>query len=328
MKIPALHRFLLCAFVATALSLSARAQTQAGQILAAKVEGEVLKVALDGTTTPLANGEKLTETDTITTGKNSGVVLVFMNGSSVKLGPDSRLAIEQFKMDPLAEDVEVGKLQAEPSVSQTALNLTYGEMVGDVKKLNTSSSYTIKTPVGAAGIRGTIYRIVFRPSSDGKAFFTVSTAEGRVVMEGVSAQEIPVPEGQEVVVEIDVPDTPGEAPAAPVIVTQDIPAETKTAIQAEAAVIQQTVQETTFTPTPTTTTPTTPTETPAEEETEEETPPAETPTAPTPETPTTTTSTPETPTTPTPTPTPTTPTPPAPLPPTPPPPPLTPGAGK
>lgn len=318
MKIPALHRFLLCAFVATALSLSARAQTQAGQILAAKVEGEVLKVALDGTTTPLTNGEKLTESDTVTTGKNSGVVLVFMNGSSVKLGPDSRLNITQFKMDPLADDVEVGKLQAEPSVSQTTLDLTYGEMVGDVKKLNTSSSYTIKTPVGAAGIRGTIYRIVFRPSSDGKAFFTVSTAEGRVVMEGVSAQEIPVPEGQEVVVEIDVPDTPGEAPAAPVIVTQEIPAETKTAIQAEAAVIQQTVQETTFTQT-TTTTPTTPTETPAEEEAEEETPPAETPTTPTPETPTT--PTPETPTTPTPTP-------PAPLPPTPPPPPLTPGAGK
>lgn len=317
MKIPALHRFLLCAFVATALSLPVLAQTQPGQILAAKVEGEVMKVAPDGTTTPLANGAKLTETDTVTTGKNSGVVLVFMNGSSVKLGPDSRLAIDVFKMDPLAEDVEAGKLQAEPSVSKTELNLTYGEMVGDVKKLNTSSSYTIKTPVGAAGIRGTIYRIVFRPSSDGKAFFTVSTAEGRVVMEGVSAQEIPVPEGQEVVVEIDVPDTPGEAPAAPVVVTQEIPAETKTAIQAEAAVIQQTVQETTFTPTPTPTTPTT-TETPAEEEPEEETPPAETPTTPTPETPTTpTTPTPETPTTPT-----------TPLPPTPPPPPLTPGAGK
>ena len=311
MKICSLHRFLLCAFVATALSLSAHAQTQAGQVLAAKIEGQVLKVAVDGTTTPIANGDKLTEKDVVTTGKNSGVVLVFMNGSSVKLGPESRLAIEEFKMDPLGEDIELSKLQAEPSVSKTTLNLSYGEMVGDVKKLNTSSSYSIKTPVGAAGIRGTIYRIVFRPSSDGKAFFTVSTAEGRVVMEGVTAQEIPIPEGQEVVVEVDVPDTPGQAAAAPVIVTQEIPAETKTAIQAEATVIQQTVQETTFTPT-TPTTPTTTTTTPTEEA-EEETPPTETPPTPTPET----------------TPTPTTPTPtPEPLPPTPPPPPLTPGAGK
>ena len=102
-----------------------------------------------------------------------------MNGSSVRIGADSRLAIEEFKMDPLAAPISnPSALKAEPSKSKTVLNLSYGEMVGDVKKLNSSSSYSIKTPVGAAGIRGTIYRIVFRPSSDGKAFFTISTAGG------------------------------------------------------------------------------------------------------------------------------------------------------
>lgn len=276
MKISTLHRFLLCAFVATALSLAAHAQTQAGQILAAKVEGEVLKIAADGTTAPLSNGAKIAETDTITTGKNSSVVLVFMNGSSVKLGADSRLAIDEFKMDPLGEDLEVSKLQAEPTVSQTKLNLSYGEMVGDVKKLNTSSNYSIKTPVGAAGIRGTIYRIVFRPTSDGKAFFTVSTAAGLVVMTGVTEQEIPIPVDKEVVVEIDVPETPGETAAPPVVVTQDIPAETKTLIQTESQTITQTVQETTFTPPPPTTPdPTPPSEPQPETKTEPE-PPKET----------------------------------------------------
>lgn len=250
MKISSLHRFLFVAFVATALSLSAHAQTEPGQILAARVDGQVLKLAPDGTSVPLNAGDKLNETDIITTGKDSSVVLVFMNGSSVKLAAESRLAIDEFKMDPFAGDIEPSKLQGEPTVSRTTLNLSYGEMVGDVKKLNASSSYSIKTPVGAAGIRGTIYRIVFRPTSDGKAFFTVSTQSGEVVMQGVTAQDIPIPEGKEVVVEIDVPDVPGGEAAAPVVVTQDIPPETQALITSEAQVIAQTEQVTTFTPPP------------------------------------------------------------------------------
>ena len=318
MKIFALHRFLFVAFVATALSLSAHAQTQVGRILVAKAEGQVLKVLVDGSTTAVSAGGELTEKDTITTGKDSSVVLVFMNGSSVKLGPESRLAIEEFKMDPLADDLDVSALKAEPTVSKTMLDLRYGEMVGEVKKLNTAagSSYNIKTPVGAAGIRGTIYRIVYRPDSTGKAFFTVSTAEGRVVMEGVTSQEIPVPEGKEVVVEIDVPATPGAAAAAPLVVTQDIPAATQEIIKSEAAIITQSVAEIVIPPTPPAPTPTPdPTPTPEpEKETEPETPPTTTPvTTATPETGTTTTPTPTSPPT---------------LQATPPPTSLTPGAGK
>lgn len=234
MKISMLLRFLFCAFVATALSLTASAQTAAGQIKIAKVEGEVLKIAAGGASVALKNGDSLLETDTVTTGKGASVVLVFANGSSVKLGADSRLAIDEFKMDPLADDIKPADLKAEPTVSKTALNLAYGEMVGDVKKLNKSSSYSIKTPVGAAGIRGTIYRIVFRPAADGKAFFTVSTAEGRVVMEGVTAGEVPVDAGKEVVVEVDT-----DKPSTPSIVTQDIPAATQTTIKEASQTITE-----------------------------------------------------------------------------------------
>jgi FecR-like protein len=221
MKITA-FRFLLCALLSAVFSLQASAQTQPGQIKAARVENEVRKLLTDGTTAPVKNGDVLTEQDVITTGKGASVVLVFMNGSSVKLGGDSRLAIDEFKMDPLAEDLHTGGLQAEPSVSKTQLNLAYGEMVGDVKKLNTSSTYSIKTPVGAAGIRGTIFRIVFRPDGNGKALFTISTSEGKVVMEGVTDAEIPVDAGKEVVVTIDLPDTAGKVVLPPVIITRDL----------------------------------------------------------------------------------------------------------
>jgi hypothetical protein len=143
-------------------------------------------------------------------------------------------------MDPLAEPISnPSALKAEPTKSKTALSLSYGEMVGDVKKLNTSSSYSIKTPVGAAGIRGTIYRIVYKPTSDGKAFFTISTKEGLVVMQGVTTKEIPVAKDKEVVVEIDT-----NSPTTPKIVTQDIPPATAALIIAASQELTQTVKET------------------------------------------------------------------------------------
>jgi len=110
--------------------------------------------------------------------------------------------------------------------------------VGDVKKLNSSSSYSIKTPVGAAGIRGTIFRIVFRPSSDGKAFFSISTAEGLVVMQGVTTVDIPVEVDKEVVVEIDTND-----PTNPKIVTQDTPPAIKVLITEASQIIADALKD-------------------------------------------------------------------------------------
>jgi hypothetical protein len=234
MKISMLFRILFCALAATTFAAGAFAQSAAGLIRAAKVEGPVTKIQANGTSTPLKNGDSLTETDAVLTGKGASVVLVFANGSSVKVGADSRLAIDEFKMDPLDEDIKPAELKEEKSVSQTKLNLAYGEMVGSVKKLNTASSYSIKTPVGAAGIRGTIFRIVFRPSADGKAFFTVSTAEGKVVMEGVTTSEVPVEAGKEVVVEVNTDD-----PGHPKIVTQNISDATMTLIGNAAQTITE-----------------------------------------------------------------------------------------
>ena len=243
-------RFLFCAIVAIVLSLNSRAQTQLGQIKAARIENQVLKQLADGTTAPVKNGDMLTEKDVILTGKGASVVLVFMNGSSVKLGADSRLAIDEFKMDPLDQDITTATLTAEPSISKTTLNLAYGELVGDVKKLNASSSYSIKTPVGAAGIRGTIFRIVFRPAADGKAFFTVSTAEGRVVMQGVTTTDIPIGAGKEVVVTVDVPADKSTTAAPPVVVTQDIPPATTALIVTATQHITESIKPIIFPPTP------------------------------------------------------------------------------
>ncbi len=211
-------RFLLGIFALGFVATSGWAQTHAGAIKALKVSGTVTRIDSTGASSPVSEGASLVESDTIQTGANSGLVLVFANGSSVKLAANSKLLVEEFKMDPLADNIAVSSLKKEPSVSQTKLNLAYGEMIGDVKKLNKSSTYNIKTPVGAAGIRGTQFRIVFTPPTTpgGPANFTLSTAEGLVLFTGTTGAPVEVAKGSEVKVSAEVNTTTGAVSATTV----------------------------------------------------------------------------------------------------------------
>lgn len=230
------------------------AQSQAGAIKAVRLSGTVSKIAA-GNATPIAltEGQAVIETDIIATGADSGVVLVFANGASVKVGANSRLAIEEFKMDPLATDIAVADLQSEPNVSKTRLNLAYGEIVGNVKKLNKAagSSFDIKTPVGAAGIRGTTFRIVMQIAPSGQVTFTLSTAEGNVSFTGtlqVAAGEVSVVDGQEVTATATVNPVTNEVTSVQISTPQAISPEAAQAIAtAVTEAIQQAQQSTTFT---------------------------------------------------------------------------------
>jgi len=160
-----------------------------GQVVAARVIGEVTAIDNeDGSETPLHNRDVLYEGYTVVTQAQASVILIFSNGSNVRVMPNTRLALEVFRQDPLAEDVEAGGLVAEPSASETKLNLAYGEMVGDVCKLRTSTSYSIKTPVGSAGIRGTQFRLLHREREGSQQQFTLSTHEGIVHLDDDSAR--------------------------------------------------------------------------------------------------------------------------------------------
>lgn len=206
-------RILLGALLLSAICLTASAQIQAGAIKAVRIEGDVQKLLADGTQVVVTEGELITEKDTLVTGASSSVVLVFMNGSTVRVGATTRLSIDEFKMDPFAEDIEPGKLEKEPSVSRTSLNVAYGEVVGNVKKLAKGSAYNVHTPVGAAGIRGTTFRVALTPITlpGGQTSFqiTLSTSEGVVLFTavapaGVTPAPTEVSAGTEVQATVDV----------------------------------------------------------------------------------------------------------------------------
>ena len=234
-----------------------------GAIKAANVRGTVTKIHLiDKSETPLSNGETLIQENAIVTGAgDSSAVLVFANGSTVRVGNNSRLEIKEFLMDPLQEDIaDVAALTKEPTVSRTNLRLEFGEVVGNVKTLNRAagSTFSVSTPAGAAGIRGTTFRIVFRPTGTGQAFnYQLSTSEGIVLYEGTTRTGLAalnVPLGQEVVVTAQVDPTTNvmtvSAPTGPpgaALGTVPLSSDAATALQTATAQIIQTQQQTTFT---------------------------------------------------------------------------------
>jgi len=242
---------LLCGVFSFVAPASAQTARVPGRIVVAKLVGNVTgRSQTDGSVRELKKGDELAQQTVVTTGAGSSVILVFSNGASLNLGADSSMSIDEFLQDPFSSTIAVAELTAEPTSSQTKLNLTRGELVGNVKKLNqgAGSSFTINTPVGAAGIRGTTFRIVFRPDASGKVFFTLSTAEGSVLFEAPAAEGVAVETGKEVVVNVEVevdPDTGTVTVTSPpeVQAPQDIPVETRVQIEQAAQDIVTTSTE-------------------------------------------------------------------------------------
>lgn len=263
-----------------------------GEITIARVRGEVFAtVKATNLKTPLQNNAKISQGSIVTTGKDSSVVLVFSNGATINLGTNSALDIEQFTQDPFAGDLKAADITDEPTRSTTKLNLTHGELVGKVAHLkkDQGSSFTVGTPVGAAGIRGTIFRIVYIPDGNGKANFSMTTLEGNVAVTLVGAKGVSAPVGVSagqavsVAVDITVNPTTGVITITPVsaaaaAAASSAPAQASTAdLAAVAASAQQiatavsqvvitppAITNTTTTSAPATVTPVTPATPPAD----------------------------------------------------------------
>jgi len=260
-----------------------------GQIKAVRVVGQVqVTRGVDQAPIALQNNDAVAPGDVVITTKDASVVLVFSNGSTVSLGQESRLAIDEFLQDPFGAEIRVGELKEEPGKSRTKLNLTYGEMVGSVKRLKGASTFLVQTPVGAAGIRGTIFRLVYRAAGTGKAIFTLSTTAGEVIFQGPTGAPIAVGENREIMVDVKIDEATGAVQSVTVQSLTIAPAE-KQIIEQQVTQAVESLQATTFVSPAATPGPAAPETTPAEEKpAAQEATPAPEPPPPAPEPPRTT----------------------------------------
>lgn len=236
------------AFAQTAPTAPARVK---GHIIAARVQGHVEAISkTDSTSRVLHDGDPITDQTQIVTAAGANIILVFSNGATVNVAADSTLDVELFEQDPFATEQKISDMKTEPGTSTTRLNLTKGELVGKVVHLNVDrgSEFTVQTPVGAAGIRGTTFRIVFRPARNGKAFFVVTTADGTVVYRGITSGPISIPAGKQVVATFDyTPPTNGgsgnttQSTPVTIVTTNTSPAETAQIQGASQAIVTATI---------------------------------------------------------------------------------------
>lgn len=154
-----------------------------------------------GESKPLLANQDLPEGALINTGDASSVTLLFANGATAIVGEKSQIVVSKFQQE-IFDTATVSSAQ-EPSTSHTEIKLNKGTVSTRVKKLLPQSTYIVQTPVGAAGVRGTIFKVVYDPV---KKVLSVLTGEGKVVFTTIANQELPVDGGQNIVVYFDVDD--------------------------------------------------------------------------------------------------------------------------
>ena len=173
---------LFCLLAISALS------TKAAELATAKVlsvSGTVIKteggglIKIGGRESPLKAGDILREGDRIHSTAGSKVFLVFSNGSEITLFQNSSLSIVDLEQEPYTSKRVYNELEADPSKSQTLLELDYGQLDGHVKKLSNTSSFNIETPLGTAAIRGTRFSISLLFTGN-KLVLSVSNFDGLV----------------------------------------------------------------------------------------------------------------------------------------------------
>ncbi|MDR2673694.1 MAG: FecR family protein [Opitutaceae bacterium] len=171
-------QFAAAATAATPAEAEARKNTAATGAATGKNDGAILVIRVTGgayaagpggaARAPLTKGARVAAGQTIITDKNASVMLVLSNGATLTIAGGSELAVEEFAQEPFAGTFHVTEISQEPTISTTRLDLQRGEIIAEVKKLNQggNSSFSIKTPVGVAGIRGTAFRLGFHEARE------------------------------------------------------------------------------------------------------------------------------------------------------------------
>jgi hypothetical protein len=137
-------------------------------------------------------GENLSPNARITTGEKSSAILLFTNGTIATVIQNTSVLIKVFlqsKFEP--NSGLVNEMKSEPSSSNLRLDLEAGNLIVDVKKLNKGSSFSIHSPFGAVGIRGTQFHLYYR---GGASYLEV--VEGTVDYAGGALPLRPVASGK------------------------------------------------------------------------------------------------------------------------------------
>jgi hypothetical protein len=118
------------------LPVLSSAALQSGKVEVGKTNGTVTLIDAKSQRKPLASGAVFQEGTRVETGADSSVELVFSNGSSVVLTPNTLLEVRTFRQIASAGITSpYSKMEKDPSPSVTELEVSRGKIIGEARKL-------------------------------------------------------------------------------------------------------------------------------------------------------------------------------------------------
>jgi len=151
----------LAAFFA---SEEASAQNVAKIGVASAVKNSV-EGATGGSVRPLAAGSSVFAREVVRTGDESTAQLLFLDETSLSIGPQSEVTLDRFVFNP------------NKGAGNVVINATRGAF-RFISGSQQSSSYQIKTPVATIGVRGTIFDLYLARNSQGQWVVVLILVEG------------------------------------------------------------------------------------------------------------------------------------------------------
>lgn len=144
------------ALLATAPAFAA---LQKGIIEAGKLKGQVTLKDASGRTGNLTTGATFKEGHFVETGANSSAELILSNGATILVSPETLIEFKVFAQvtSSLIVAGKYREMSEEPSPSVVQIDLHRGKITGEARKLNASTQFTVKTPVGLTRVRGTVW---------------------------------------------------------------------------------------------------------------------------------------------------------------------------
>lgn len=212
------------------IALLSATTAQAADLASAKVlkvTGNALKYTQGGGSADLQEGDILKEGDGITTSFLTSVELIFSNGTELTIDENTSLTFEEMAQEPFSGNNTYEQLSADPSRSQTLLQLNYGQVDGHVKQLRSDSSFEINTPLGTAAIRGTIFVITLKfDIATGDVILSVNNVNGIVEVKSPFLGEIEYGKKRVYETEVDSDAIPEEIQALELVVESVPPTHT------------------------------------------------------------------------------------------------------
>jgi hypothetical protein len=118
---------------------------------------------------PLAAGSSVFAREVVRTGDESTAQLLFLDETSLSIGPQSEVTLDRFVFDP------------NRGAGNVVINATRGAF-RFVSGSQQPSSYQIRTPVATIGVRGTIFDGYLTKNAQGETVLIVILVEGSCVI--------------------------------------------------------------------------------------------------------------------------------------------------